>query len=60
MIRTPRPARSSLPSSPIRANGERSKVWKILAALVVLPILVRWFKVVHQNDELLALSEAKW
>jgi hypothetical protein len=31
------------------------KVWKILAALVVLPILVLWFKVVHQNDEILAL-----
>ena len=31
------------------------KVWKILAALVILPILVMWFKVVHQNDEILAL-----
>lgn len=31
------------------------KVWKILAALVILPILVLWFKVVHQNDEILAL-----
>jgi hypothetical protein len=31
------------------------KVWKILAALVVLPILVLWFMVVHQNDEILAL-----
>jgi hypothetical protein len=26
------------------------KVWKILAALVILPILVLWFRVVHQND----------
>jgi hypothetical protein len=31
------------------------KVWKILAALVILPILVLWFRVVHQNDEILAL-----
>jgi hypothetical protein len=31
------------------------KVWKILAALVVLPALVFWFMVVHQNDEILAL-----
>lgn len=32
------------------------KAWKILAALVILPILVLWFKVVHQNDEILALT----
>lgn len=31
------------------------KVWKVLAALVILPILVMWFMVVHQNDEILAL-----
>jgi len=31
------------------------KVWKILAALVILPILVLWFRVVHQDDEILAL-----
>ena len=31
------------------------KVWKILAALVILPIMVLWFMVVHQNDEILAL-----
>lgn len=31
------------------------KVWKILAALAILPILVLWFKVVHQDDEILAL-----
>ena len=31
------------------------KVWKILAALVVLPILVMWYMVVHQHDEILAL-----
>jgi hypothetical protein len=31
------------------------KVWKILAALVILPILVLWFMVVHQDDEILAL-----
>ncbi len=31
------------------------KVWKILVALILLPILVLWFKVVHQNDEILAL-----
>lgn len=31
------------------------KVWQILVALIVLPILVLWFRVVHQNDEILAL-----
>jgi hypothetical protein len=31
------------------------KVWKILAALVIVPILVLWYSVVHQNDEILAL-----
>jgi hypothetical protein len=31
------------------------KVWKILVALIILPILVLWFRVVHQNDEILAL-----
>lgn len=31
------------------------KVWKVLAALLILTILVMWFKVVHQNDEILAL-----
>jgi hypothetical protein len=31
------------------------KVWQILAALVILPILVFWFNVVHQEDEILAL-----
>lgn len=31
------------------------KVWKILATLIILPILVLWFRVVHQNDEILAL-----
>ena len=31
------------------------KVWKILAALIILPVLVMWFRVVHQNDEILAL-----
>ena len=31
------------------------KVWKVLAALIILPILVMWFRVVHQTDEILAL-----
>jgi len=31
------------------------KVWKVLAALIILPILVMWYMVVHQNDEILAL-----
>lgn len=31
------------------------KLWKILAALIILPILVMWYLVVHQNDEILAL-----
>lgn len=33
------------------------KAWKILAALVILPILVLWFMVVHQKDEILALIQ---
>ena len=32
------------------------KVWKLLVALVVLAILIMWYRVVHQNDEILALS----
>jgi hypothetical protein len=28
---------------------------KIFAALIILPILVMWYRVVHQNDEILAL-----
>ena len=31
------------------------KVWWILAALVILPILVLYWRVVHQDDEILAL-----
>lgn len=31
------------------------KVWKLLAALVIVPIMVLWYGVVHQNDEILAL-----
>jgi hypothetical protein len=31
------------------------KVWKILAAQIILPIHVLWFRVVHQDDEILAL-----
>lgn len=34
------------------------KVWKIVAALVLLPILVMWFNVVHQEDEILALVQS--
>jgi hypothetical protein len=31
------------------------KVWKLVSALFVLTILVMWFRVVHQDDEILAL-----
>src|SRR5262245_57085875 len=31
------------------------KVWKILAVLVIVPILVLWWRIVHQDDEILAL-----
>jgi hypothetical protein len=31
------------------------KVWKVVAGLIILPILVMWFNVVHQEDEILAL-----
>jgi hypothetical protein len=34
---------------------DQPKRWSS-AALVILPILVLWFRVVHQNDEILALS----
>jgi hypothetical protein len=30
-------------------------MWKVLAGLVVLTILVFWYRVVHQDDEILAL-----
>ena len=32
------------------------KVWKILAVLIATPILMFWFAVVHQKDEILALD----
>jgi len=32
------------------------KVWKILAALIIIPILVFWMLVVHQLDEIIALT----
>ena len=31
------------------------KVWKALAVLAILPIVVLWYLGVHQNDEILAL-----
>lgn len=31
------------------------KVWKLLVALAALPVLVMWYRVVHQDDEILAL-----
>lgn len=31
------------------------KVWKLLAMLAILAVLVMWFMVVHQKDEILAL-----
>jgi hypothetical protein len=31
------------------------KLWKFLVALCIAALLVLWFKVVHQNDEILAL-----
>ncbi|MBK6674218.1 MAG: hypothetical protein IPG49_12420 [Proteobacteria bacterium] len=33
--------------------------WKILAVLVIVPILVLWFMVVHQKDEILALARSE-
>lgn len=32
------------------------KVWKLLLALILLPLFVFWMMVVHQEDEILALS----
>ena len=31
------------------------RIWKLLAVLVIVPILVMWYRVVHQDDEILAL-----
>lgn len=31
------------------------KVWKLIVVLIALPILVMWYLVVHQDDEILAL-----
>jgi hypothetical protein len=46
------------PDEPTRWSNRtvEIKVWKILAALAIMPILVLWFRVVHQEDEILALS----
>jgi hypothetical protein len=41
--------------TPWRNRTIEIKVWKLLVALALLPILVMWFKVVHQDDEILAL-----
>lgn len=32
------------------------KVWKILATLIILPVLTFWMMVVHQEDEIIALT----
>ncbi|MES2627187.1 MAG: FxLYD domain-containing protein [Pseudomonadota bacterium] len=32
------------------------KVWKILAALIILPVLTLWMMIVHQEDEIIALT----
>ncbi|MDP1932950.1 MAG: FxLYD domain-containing protein [Gammaproteobacteria bacterium] len=34
----------------------RIKVWKILAVMVTVPVVVFWLQVVHQEDEIIALS----
>ena len=48
---------TTVPDKPKRFTDRtvEIKVWKILAVLVLLPILVLWFRVVHQDDEILAL-----
>ena len=49
---------TTVPDKPKRFSDRtiEIKVWKILAVLVILPILVMWFRVVHQDDEILALA----
>ena len=32
------------------------RVWKILAVLIILPILTFWMMIVHQEDEIIALT----
>lgn len=32
------------------------KVWKILAVLIILPVLTLWMLIVHQEDEIIALT----
>jgi hypothetical protein len=47
------------PANDMRTSWTRRtveiKVWKILAVLIALPILAMWYRVVHQDDEILAL-----
>jgi hypothetical protein len=31
------------------------KVWKLVVGLLIVSLLVMWFRIVHQNDEILAL-----
>lgn len=38
-----------------RTRTVEIKVWKLVAVLIALPILVMWYRVVHQEDEILAL-----
>jgi hypothetical protein len=42
-----------------RQRTLQAMVWKVLAVLVILPILVLWFLVVHQKDEILALARSE-
>ncbi|MES2605662.1 MAG: hypothetical protein V4603_12050, partial [Pseudomonadota bacterium] len=35
------------------------KVWKLLVVLILVPLFTFWMMVVHQEDEILALSRSK-
>jgi hypothetical protein len=39
-----------------RTGTVEIKVWKIVAALIILPVLTFWMMVVHQEDEIIALT----
>jgi len=48
-------ANGNVQTRPWRSRTVEIKVWKLLVALAALPVLVMWYRVVHQDDEILAL-----
>ncbi len=44
------------PSSSFFDKTIQLKLWKLLAVLILVPIVVMWLRIVHQADEIIALS----